>query len=59
MVEERHNEDEARRYLMEAQRLALEEKDYHVSLEVLITLKAIDMDGTVSLPRENPASFVS
>ncbi len=28
MVEERHNEDETRRYLMEAQRLALEEKDY-------------------------------
>ena len=28
MVEERYNDDEARRYLMEAQRLALEEKDY-------------------------------
>ncbi len=28
MVEERYNEDEAHRYLMEAQRLALEEKDY-------------------------------
>jgi class 3 adenylate cyclase/tetratricopeptide (TPR) repeat protein len=28
MVEERHNEDETRRYLIEAQRLALKEKDY-------------------------------
>ena len=28
MVEERYNDDETHRYLMEAQRLALEEKDY-------------------------------
>jgi hypothetical protein len=57
-IEEKHNEDEARRYLTDAMRLALEEKD-PMSLWRSYYYEGHRHGWNCEFPEENPASIVS